>query len=95
MIENGQSRHCTESFDLHENSDGKEEVSSERVDEEGKKGSDNSSNTSANCAVEGQSEKDVSSGKKRADPKSERISTSIFWENLKTRKGKLSSWASA
>ena len=62
MIENGQSRHCTESFDLHENSDGKEEVSSERVDEEGKKGSDNSSNNSANCAVEGQSEKDISSG---------------------------------
>ena len=87
MIENGQSRHCTESFDLHEDSDGKAEVSSERVDEEGKKGSDNSSNTSANCAVEGQSEKDISPGKKRADPKSERISTSIFWENLKTRKG--------
>ena len=87
MIENGQSRHCTESFDLHEDSDGKAEVSSERVDEEGKKGSDNSSNTSANCAVEGQMEKNVSSGRKKADPKSERISTSIFWENLKTRKG--------
>ena len=87
MIENGQSRHCTESFELHEKGDGKEEVSSERADEEGKKGSDDSSYTSASCGVEGQSEKDVSSGKKRADPKSERISTSIFWENLKTRKG--------
>ena len=87
MIENGQSRHCRESFELHEKGDGKEEVSSERVNEEGKKGSDDSLNTSASCAVEGQSEKDVSSGKKKADPKSERISTAIFWENLKTRKG--------
>ena len=89
MIENGESVGCRDSFELHEKGEKYEEVPSEKVDKEGKHGFCDSSNTSASCAVEGQIEKNVSSGKRKADPKSERISTSIFWENLKNRKGHL------